>query len=121
MSTAVQKDSSLERLFWATTARVHAGNLVADVKRDKFKRGNVQRFRDPQTDVLVQKLLVQERFHVPDMYSLTMNATRTIPPDGVHYTGDVYDAAAMVLLNMIAANPAMRNATCDVCGNVTGT
>lgn len=67
--------------------------------------GNIQNYRDAQSDMLLQQLSDEERFHVLDVHSITMGAPNNSAADGIHYTEGVYDAAAHVLMNMIAAQP----------------
>lgn len=50
-----------------------------------------------------------------DVHTITRAAPSTSAPDGMHYTGEVYNAAFTVLLNMMAANPVVANGTCDGC------
>lgn len=83
---------------------------------------NIHHYREAQSDILLQPLVGQERFHVLDIHSITMGAPDDSAADGIHYTEAVYDAAAHVLLNMLAAKPSRRTAkrkrTCGLCDTV---
>jgi hypothetical protein len=76
---------------------------------------NIQHYRAAQTEVLLQSLSEQQRFHVLDMHNISKAAPGSSAADGIHYVEDVYDAAAQVLLNMVAMEAPVQSRTCDNC------
>ena len=112
----MQGGTALEGVWWATASAVHPQYLQTDEKRLTMTETNVQRYRDAQSDMLLQHLVGEARFHVLDMHRITSLAPHSSTADGIHYTEAVYDAAANVLMNLVAAQPAQGTAK-RACGN----
>ena len=110
----VQERSFLESAWWVTPGVLHPDDYRHQLQIDTLTVPKVQKYREAYSEMLLKPLADEERFHVLDMQQITMNAPNMSAPDGMHYKDYVYDAAASVVLNLLASQPAASiNRDCE--------